>query len=303
LYIFGGYGGLGYSRRDLDDLYVLSLKTWQWSKVPAKGTFPERRCGHNASAVEKKIYVFGGSNSSGQFSDLHCLDTELDPPVWSRLQQCDLPSPTWNQAACSVVAIPTWKVFTFGGLTVEGQLSDHDRQGSPANSVAILDAGVGRWITPHIEGRPPKSRSDTCLAYDPKGSRLIVFGGWSVNWHGDMYTLDVGNIVGPPYAITDMLPNMGPVTGGTEIIIVGIDFINTPDVVVRFGNSRQGVDVHGTFISQTKISCVSPDFTRFSTGTVDVRIALDGDSFTTTFQRFSFFSVTNHAACIMFGPG
>ena len=25
VYIFGGYGGLGYSRRDLDDLYALVL--------------------------------------------------------------------------------------------------------------------------------------------------------------------------------------------------------------------------------------------------------------------------------------
>ena len=300
VYIFGGYGGLGYSRRDLDDLYALNVFTWVWSKVAAKGTFPEKRSGHNGTTVDKKMYVFGGSSSSGQFNDLHVLDTELDPPVWSKLA-CSLPTPTWNQAACSVVAIPTWKVFTFGGMT--GTLSDQDRQGQAVNSVAILDTGAGKWTMPQIEGKGPLPRCDTCMAYDPKGSRLIVFGGWSVAWHGDVYTLDVGNIVGPPYAVTDILPNMGPVTGGTEITIIGIDFINTQDVLVRFGNAKQGVDVRGTYISQTKISCISPDFTRFSTSTVDVRVALDGDSFTTTFQRFSFFSVTNHAACIMFGPG
>ena len=70
--------------------------------------------------------------------------------------------------------------------------------GTPENQARILDTGTGRWMTPQIEGRSPAARSDTCMAYDSKGSRLFVFGGWSSEWHGDMYTLDVGNIVGPP---------------------------------------------------------------------------------------------------------
>ena len=147
------------------------------------------------------------------------------------------------------------------------------------------------------------SYSDTCLAYDAKGSRLIVFGGWSDHWHDDVYTLDVGNIVGPPYAITDMIPKMGPVTGGTNVNIMGIDFTNTTDVVVRFGNRRQSAEVKGVFVNQSKITCVSPDYTKFPPGTVDVRVALDGDSFTTTFQRFTFFSITNGGNSLVFGAG
>jgi dynein heavy chain len=300
LYIFGGYGGLGYSRRDLDDLFALNLVNWTWTRINAKGTPPEKRTGHQAAQVDKKIYIFGGSNSTTQFNDLHMLDTEADPPLWTKLS-CDLAEPTWNLAACSVIAIPTWKIFTFGGLT--GLVDDKNRLGVPQASARILDTGSGRWMTPQIEGKSPVPRSDTCMTYDSKGSRLFVFGGWSTEWHGDLYTLDVGNIVGPPYAITDMDPHMGPVTGGTEISIIGIDFINTQDVVIRFGNAKQGVDVQGVYVSQTKILCTSPDFTKFPTGVVDVRVALDGDSFTTTYQRFSFFSVTNAPQSIMFGPG
>jgi len=66
MYVFGGYGGQGYSRRDLDDLYALNIETMVWSKVQAKGVPPEKRSGHQACAVEKKIYVFGGWNSSTQ---------------------------------------------------------------------------------------------------------------------------------------------------------------------------------------------------------------------------------------------
>lgn len=300
IYIFGGYGGLGYGRRDLDDLYSLNVNTWSWSKVLPKGSAPEKRSGHQACAIEKKIYIFGGSNSSTQFQDVYVLDLELDPPLWSKLN-CMLPSPVWNSCSCSVIAIPTWKIFTFGGIT--GMLSDFDRQGKMVSSTEILDTGTERWTEPKIEGRAPSPRSDTCLAYDPKGSRLIVFGGWADDWLDDLYTLDVGNIVGPPYAITGMHPYLGPVTGGTEISIFGIDFINTKNVIVRFGNMRNFIDAVGVFVSQSKITCVSPNASKFPPGEVDVRISLEGDSFTTTFQRYGYFSVTNAASCIMYGPG
>ena len=300
VYIFGGYGGLGYGRRDLDDLYSLDVNRWVWNKVVPKGIAPEKRCGHQACAIERKIYIFGGSSSSTQFFDVYILDTEQEPPVWSKLN-CSLPTPVWNSASCSVIAIPTWKIFTFGGVT--GMLSDNDRQGRPSNATSIMDTGIERWTEPKIDGKAPPPRSDSCLAYDPKGSRLLVYGGWADDWLDDFYTLDVGNIVGPPYAITDMHPSMGPVTGGTDVNIFGIDFINTKNIIVRFGSMRAFIDVVGVFVSQTKITCVSPNASKFPPGEVDVRISLEGDSFTTTFQRFSYFSVTNAATCIMYGPG
>ena len=140
LYIFGGYGGQGYSRRDLDDVYALNCDSWTWSKVQTKGMPPEKRSGHQACAIEKKIYIFGGWSSSSQFNDLFVLDTEGGAFVWSKLQSV-LNTPTWNHASCSVVAIPTWKIFTFGGLT--GTLSDHDRQGTLIDETEIMDTGTG----------------------------------------------------------------------------------------------------------------------------------------------------------------
>ena len=33
LWVYGGYGGAMYSRKDLDDVCVLNLETWNWVKV------------------------------------------------------------------------------------------------------------------------------------------------------------------------------------------------------------------------------------------------------------------------------
>ena len=60
----------------------------------------------------------------------------------------------------------------------------------------FLSPGINRFITPRNTGDFPSPRSDSCLAYDPKGSRLLVFGGWTEKWRCDLYSLNVGDIVG-----------------------------------------------------------------------------------------------------------
>ena len=292
----------GYARRDLDDLHCLDVDRWAWSRVSAKGRGPDRRSGHQACAVETSLFVFGGWNASQQFDDLHILDNGLDPPVWSYVEN-SLPAPRWNFAACSVMAIPSWKVFAYGGL--EGPLDDSkNRQGIPYGNVSVLDAGLNRWSYPEVGGDDqPKPRGDTVLAYDSKSSKLVLFGGWANEWLGDVFTLDVAHVVGPPYAIMDLHPSIGPVTGSTPLQITGIDFVNTKDVIVRFSSKRGTVDVQGEFISSTQLVCATPDFSSYPAGEVEVRVALNNDSFTTTSQVYKFFAVTNAHQSLIFGPG
>ena len=47
------------------------------------------------------------------------------------------------------------------------------------------------------------------MAYDKKSSKLLVFGGWNNGWFNDLYALNVSKIVGPSYAVTDVIPNLG----------------------------------------------------------------------------------------------
>jgi dynein heavy chain len=65
VYVFGGYGGMGYGRRDLNDLHMLDIETWKWSKITPKGKGPDKRSGHQATACDNSLYVFGGKNENG----------------------------------------------------------------------------------------------------------------------------------------------------------------------------------------------------------------------------------------------
>ena len=159
------------------------------------------------------------------------------------------------------------------------------------------------WSHPQLNGAPPAPRGESPFAYDSKGSRLVLFGGWANRWFDDFYSLDVGSVVGPPYAITGIEPHIGPITGNTIVRIEGLDFVKDPPCLIRFASRKGAKDVPGTFISSTEIECVSPDFTEYGAGEVDVRVSLKGDSYTTTYQRYNFFHVTDCSHCIAIGPG
>ena len=48
------------------------------------------------------------------------------------------------------------------------------------------------------------------MIFDPKLSRIIIFGGWANKWLADCHTLRVNMITGPPYTIYSIHPNTGP---------------------------------------------------------------------------------------------
>ncbi|KAJ8610166.1 hypothetical protein CTAYLR_008741 [Chrysophaeum taylorii] len=305
--VFGGYGGNGYSRRDHDDLHRLDVDDWKWSRLEPTGCGPERRCGHQACAVESRLFVWGGWNVSKRFADVFVLDFS-GVLAWSKVG--DLREPRWNAASCGVLAIPHWKIFAFGGSRRRRGgpslvVVDHEDLGVPCDDVSIFDAGTLKWTTPEDVGAEedaPSARCDSALAFDPKSSKLVLFGGWSNQWLDDLYALDVSLVVGPPYAVTDVHPATGPVTGGTVLEITGYDFVETQDVTVRFASSDRARDVKGTFESKTRLWCETPEF--FETpGDVQVRVALDDDSFTSTFRHFAYFSVTDAAWSLIYGPG
>lgn len=78
---------------------------------------------------------------------------------------------------------------------------------------------------------------------------------------------------------------------------------------MRFAARSGGVvDVVGTFVSRTEITCEAPDFLaaagRAPLVPVEVRVQLGSkNSFTTTHQRFTYFAATSAEQSLAFGPG
>ena len=94
----------------------------------------------------------------------------------------------------------------------------------------------------------PKSRESPATFYNADDQRFYVFGGWSNDWMNDMWMLPVGNITGPPYAITHIKPKVGPLTGKTKLSIYGAGFKESyGNITVRFFGGKTPIDAQGNF--------------------------------------------------------
>ena len=221
--------------------------------------------------------------------------------VWTNAE-IDIGLKRWSHAACSVKAIPNWRMFVFGGATLPSD-SAQTTQHSFDAEVQVLDMSTMRISKPEVIGAPPLPRSDTPIVYDTKNSRLLVFGGWAGEWLRRLLHDGHWAHRWSPICNHGHFSVQGPITGGAKTTITGIDFVDAPNIVVRFSAGRRFEDVPAEFVNDTTLLCATPDFTHHGGDEVLVRVAMRGDAFTTTFQKYKFFSVTDATQTVMYGPG
>jgi dynein heavy chain, axonemal len=137
--------------------------------------------------------------------------------------------------------------------------------------------------------------------------RIILWGGWANRWFNDAWALPVASIIGPPYAVLGVEPNIGPITGNQKIVIKGMGFLHGGEVgqqaTVRFINGKKYAEASGTCVSATEIEVLTPPYDTFGPGAVDVRVSLRGSGFTITSKPYTYFHVTDSAHSYAYGPG
>lgn len=86
--VYGGATGGGSLASD--DLYLLDLRKGdeiaQWMVVPVVGQTPGRRYGHTIVFIKPYVLVFGGNTGSEAVNDVWCLNVEVAPFSWSKLE-------------------------------------------------------------------------------------------------------------------------------------------------------------------------------------------------------------------------
>ncbi|CAE7260102.1 ACBP4, partial [Symbiodinium necroappetens] len=137
------------------NMSVMEADPPAWTTPAVTGTKPSSRKGHSAVLdVSGKMWIFAGTNGShSDFDDVHCLDTQADPPAWTT------PAVTGSKPSFrfghSAVLDASGTMWIFGGLH-GAALS-----GSYLDDVHCLDtqADPPAWTTPAVTGTKPSSRS------------------------------------------------------------------------------------------------------------------------------------------------
>ena len=308
MFVFGGYSGHGKSSNELfvldfgtvfeeietpDDVDIPTPATW--SKPVLNGNGPTARFDHGASWFPNKLVVLGGRDNISMFNDTHFLD--LDTMTWVE-EGTSAPSPYTmeisNHQLSAIESVPKYKMFCLTGKKGQNEYMNH---------VDVMDCGTLVWNTPKAIGSPPVVREDTAMAYDPKTCKVILFGGWSNRWLGDTWTLNVSPIIGPPYACSKVVPDIGPVFGEAEIVIHGLQFKESDKIEVSFRSGKNEEIAPGHFVDEHTLTCQTPNFEDFGALEVDLRVNINDEGWTVNKLKFRYFANTSAENCIAYGPG
>eukprot|EP00854_Cymbomonas_tetramitiformis_P005424 gene5424-6576_t len=301
VFFFGGYSGHG---KTSSDFYALELdgyldpeseKPLTWTMPTLKGKGPGPRFDHSSTLYPNRYVIFGGQDNCEMFGDIHYLD--LEKMAWD--EEGGASPMTYSFEVCSqfaeaIESVPNYKVACIFGRK---DLMEY------SNYMEVMDCGSMTWSNPHSIGEPPEAREDTAIAYDNKQCRLIIFGGWANRWLGDLHTLNVATIIGPPYACMGCYPEFGPVFGDSEITVKGIKFRQANKIEVRFGSGKMEVIVEGKCVGSDTIVCRTPNYELFGAMEVDLKVNINGEGWTVNNIKYNYFANTSAKNCAAFGPG
>ena len=181
IYVFGGtWTDDDDSTIYMNDLHVLDVTCFAWSRPNWLSTTPIEREGHTASVVGHLMYVFGGTwvdddSNSVYLNDLHVFDAET--VAWSQPSTTG-EAPTQREGhTASVVGT---EIFVFGGAGL-------DKEDSSVNlcDLHVLDTATLSWSQPQVSGASPQERRyHTAVVID---KRVFIFGGQYYDPHEDLH--------------------------------------------------------------------------------------------------------------------
>ncbi|XP_052735013.1 acyl-CoA-binding domain-containing protein 4 [Vigna angularis] len=179
LYIYGG----NHNGRYLNDLHVLDLRRWTWSKIETKAgdespTTSVPCAGHSLIPWGNKLLsVAGHAKDPSESIQVKVLD--LQTATWSTLK-------TFGKAPVSrggqSVTLVGGTLVIFGG---------QDPKRTLLNDLHILDLETMTWDEIDAVGVPPSPRSDHTAAVHVERYLLIFGGGSHATCYNDLHVLDL----------------------------------------------------------------------------------------------------------------
>jgi hypothetical protein len=166
------FGGWRYPDDYRADVWELSLgATPHWSELTPAGEGPVGRRAHAAvlDPLRERMLVFAGAGVDSALDDLWAFEL-AGPPRWVRLEPAGpRPSPRWFPTMTYDAGRD--RVLVFGGGSGGHSLPE----------VWELSLGDLRWTLLPIAGYPVALERHGAI-HDPARDRLLVFGGWEVDY-------------------------------------------------------------------------------------------------------------------------
>jgi N-acetylneuraminic acid mutarotase len=172
VYVFGG----SYAGSARNELYAFDVDTGCWTNLstPASGSVPGARMEHSAVALDGKMYVYGGVNSS-RISDIWAYDpvartwANISTPLFGALPDARNGASIWAAYG---------KIYIFGGYTT-----------SYRTEVFTYDPTTRTWATLSTTGTGPSAGYFSSAAVI--NGKAYIFGGTNGSYTNQLFSLDL----------------------------------------------------------------------------------------------------------------
>ncbi|XP_072173191.1 uncharacterized protein [Diadema setosum] len=181
IYVFGGL----IDGQAVDDIHCYDTDCQWWVKLNVTGVPPSPRCDAACAAVDKFIYVFGGTGGTNMwFNDIHVFNTEkLHWKILSRVEG-DSPPPRGSH---SFVPHVDKDIYVFGGS------NDSNTPQPTYGDLYKFSLDKRKWKRPFFSGCTPARRSGhTAFIHRNK---LMIIGG--SNEDSDFNDVHVAKLINP----------------------------------------------------------------------------------------------------------
>ncbi|MED6195794.1 acyl-CoA-binding domain-containing protein 4 [Stylosanthes scabra] len=185
LYIYGG----NHNGRYLNDLHVLDLRSWTWSRVEAKAEVESANlsssptltpcAGHSLIPWDNTKLLSIGGHAKDPSESIQVKVFDLQTATWSTLKTYG--KPPVSRGGQSVTSVGKTLVI-FGG---------QDAKRTLLNDLHILDLETLTWDEIEAAGVPPSPRSDHAAAVHAERYLLIFGGGSHATCYNDLHVLDL----------------------------------------------------------------------------------------------------------------
>ncbi|GAB4835811.1 acyl-CoA-binding domain-containing protein 4 [Ancistrocladus abbreviatus] len=184
MYVYGG----NHNGRYLNDLQILDLRTWTWSKVVVKAAAESQESTSPASLIpcaghtlipwgNKLLSVAGHTKDPSETTQVRAFD--LQTCTWSTLKTYGKPPVSRGGQSVTIVGS---SLVIFGG---------QDANRSLLNDLHLLDLETMTWDEIDAVGVPPSPRSDHAAAVHAERYLLIFGGGSHATCFNDLHVLDL----------------------------------------------------------------------------------------------------------------
>ncbi|GAW80997.1 dynein heavy chain [Plasmodium gonderi] len=302
LFILGGTN----AEVSFSDMYTCNLKTNEWSEIDFSYSFNSSKVFCRTILVESIdkniIFIFGGHNIVSDDKGNRKIEyNNIELNMLKLYDTFKLEDLKYNVVRLRESMIDS--TFTGVGNTTTS-VASYAQNGSlmnkNTNSMNQIDKKkITEKRETQVEDAAPSNITFCSITYDFVESNLII-----TDSKKKIYVMNISKIIGPKYAIFNLLPRYCNMDGNKKILLKGKGFTNEGKITIKYKSEDVNLFSEGVYINENNIYTIVPSAkNKIKNNICDVQLSINDKCYTTNSCVLEYYYNIDLKNTLIFGTG